>query len=53
MDTDPGGTLDYIWLKGNIEPISVKIIGDQKIEEGLYPSDHMGLVGEFKLWNYS
>ena len=28
MDTDPGGTLDYIWLRGNIEPISIKIIGD-------------------------
>ncbi|KAM3144278.1 hypothetical protein pb186bvf_003740 [Paramecium bursaria] len=49
MDTDPGGTLDYIWLRGNIVPLSIKIIGDQKIEEGVYPSDHMGLVGEFKL----
>eukprot|EP01016_Furgasonia_blochmanni_P050620 TRINITY_DN7849_c0_g1_i3.p2 TRINITY_DN7849_c0_g1~~TRINITY_DN7849_c0_g1_i3.p2 ORF type:complete len:124 (-),score=40.63 TRINITY_DN7849_c0_g1_i3:129-500(-) len=52
MDTDPEGTFDYIWYKGkDIEPVTTKIFGDQCLpgDNTIYPSDHCGIVCEFKI----
>jgi len=51
MDTDPDGTFDYIFYKGeNVKPLTIKIFGDQaKLDdETIYPSDHYGLVADFE-----
>jgi hypothetical protein len=50
MDTDPPGTFDYIWFRGpNLTPVTANTFGEKQKEgvEGVYPSDHLGVVGEF------
>ena len=52
MDTDPEGTFDYIWFKGDLlNPINIKIKGDKPKSDDntIYPSDHYGLIAEFEI----
>lgn len=50
MDTDPAGTFDYIWIRGNqIEVKECILFGSDKISEGVYPSDHLGILGVYNL----
>eukprot|EP00347_Sterkiella_histriomuscorum_P010723 403375169 len=50
MDTDPPGTLDYIFYKGRgIQPVTSQVMG-QKCDEKdstIYGSDHMPIVTDF------
>eukprot|EP00743_Colponemidia_sp_Colp-15_P003244 GILK01003504.1.p1 GENE.GILK01003504.1~~GILK01003504.1.p1 ORF type:complete len:263 (+),score=25.95 GILK01003504.1:157-945(+) len=49
MDTDPAGTFDYIWFKGDgAVAISALVVGDQPLptDSTIYPSDHLGIVAE-------
>jgi endonuclease/exonuclease/phosphatase family metal-dependent hydrolase len=51
MDTDPDGTFDYIFYKGdNVKPLAIEIFGDKAKhdDETIYPSDHYGLVANFE-----
>ncbi|CAD8099702.1 unnamed protein product [Paramecium sonneborni] len=50
MDTDPAGTFDYIWIRGNnIQVQECLLFGSDKIAEGVYPSDHLGILGVYKI----
>jgi len=51
MDTDPGGTLDFIFYKGpNVKVNSITRMGgrcDPK-DPTIYGSDHFALVADFE-----
>lgn len=50
MDTDPDGTFDYIWYKGDhLTPRSSTTFGEKKLEDhvDIYASDHLGIVTDF------
>lgn len=52
MDTDPAGTLDFIWFKGDrIEVISSERKGEKPDpnDATIYGSDHFALVTEFEI----
>ena len=47
MDTDPEGTFDYIWVRGDtVELLTAGIIGNLSKEDDptIYPSDHYGIL---------
>jgi endonuclease/exonuclease/phosphatase family metal-dependent hydrolase len=41
------GKIDWIFCRGDVTPVSSKIIRDQK--DGIYPSDHYFLVADLKI----
>jgi len=50
MDTDPEGTFDYVWYRGeDLKPTKIELFGDKpKVDDPtIYPSDHIGLAAEF------
>jgi hypothetical protein len=46
MDTDPAGAFDYLWVRG-LKAKECTIFGQEKISEGVYPSDHMGVLSVY------
>jgi len=54
MDTDPPGTFDYIWYKGEeLKPTDISIFGNKckENDDTIYPSDHYGLLSEFEFYS--
>ena len=52
MDTDPPGTLDFIWYRGRgVKVLDVQKMGDKHDlkDPTIYGSDHYPLVAEFEI----
>lgn len=48
MDKDPAGCMDYIWtLRVGVK--QSRIFGDEEVADGVYASDHMGVVSCLKI----
>ncbi len=43
--------LDHVWMSGlNVEEVEVELVGDdERTDDGLFPSDHLGVFAELSL----
>lgn len=49
LTQNPRNRIDYILVRGPVEVLEAEIAFDQPAENGLYPSDHLGLVARVRI----
>ena len=45
----PGQRIDYVLVSPDVNVVDIQIVGDRPNPEGVYPSDHLGLLADLRM----